>query len=295
MAEPLDIPPAWQALDFSRLRGTIMVVGRPDRGKSTFSRFLFQRLAGLFSRVAYLDGDPGQSTLGPPCTMTLGLSRKGDAAFPPRGPLRRYFTGSTSPRAHMLQFLVGAGRLNAAAWSLGAEAVVYDTSGFIDASGPGAALKWAKIELLRPSVLVALQREKELEPLLAPLRRSRWLRVWALPCSAAAIQRNPQTRRAHRAAKYAGYFAGSSLQEIEWTRYAVFPAPGFQPQGLLALETRQGYAAGLGIVTENDLPSQKIQVLTPLASLRGIEALKLGDMALDPENFADRFLRPPSF
>ena len=64
--KPAEIPSPWEELDLSELSGTMMIVGASDVGKSTFSRYLFKRLCKIYPRVTYLDGDPGQSTLGPP-------------------------------------------------------------------------------------------------------------------------------------------------------------------------------------------------------------------------------------
>jgi polynucleotide 5'-hydroxyl-kinase GRC3/NOL9 len=74
--QPLDIPPAWDKIDLREARGTLMVIGATDTGKSTFAQYLYRRLcADPGRRVAYLDGDPGQSRLGPPTTMTLALGK----------------------------------------------------------------------------------------------------------------------------------------------------------------------------------------------------------------------------
>jgi hypothetical protein len=70
----MDIPAAWRKIDLGSLEGTLMVLGEPDVGKSTFSQYLYRRLCTALPQVAYLDGDPGQSVLGPPCTMTLAMA-----------------------------------------------------------------------------------------------------------------------------------------------------------------------------------------------------------------------------
>jgi polynucleotide 5'-hydroxyl-kinase GRC3/NOL9 len=99
-------------------------------GKSTFARYLYQRLVIEGKQAAYLDGDPGQSLLGPPTTLTLALGELGEPGkhgFPPSGEVRRWFIGSVSPSGHMLPLLVGAARLVRAAFALGGGRV-YDTS-----------------------------------------------------------------------------------------------------------------------------------------------------------------------
>jgi polynucleotide 5'-hydroxyl-kinase GRC3/NOL9 len=159
--ETEEILPAWKELGLEGLNGILMVVGASDVGKSTFARYLFRRLCRSSTGVAYLDGDPGQSSLGPPTTMTLALARQGESTFPPCGPLWRGFVGSVSPAGHMLPVLTVAARLTGAAKKAGAQVIIYDTTGLVDPSRGGIALKLAKIDLLRPSVLLAIQREPE--------------------------------------------------------------------------------------------------------------------------------------
>jgi len=284
------ILPAWEELGLERLSGILMVLGASDVGKSAFGRYLFRRLSTFSAGVAYLDGDPGQSTLGPPTTMTLALAREGEATFPPCGQVWRGFVGSVSPAGHMLPVVTVAARLTGVARKAGARVIVYDTTGLVDASRGGIALKLAKIDLLRPSVLVAIQRERELEPLLAPLRRSRRVQVVEFPPSPAARSREREERQAARAERFAGYFNNASNLLINWPRYAVFPAPRFHLHRLVSLEDESGDALALGIVTENDRISRRVRVQTPLTSLSGVDAIRLGDLVVDPETFRDQRL-----
>lgn len=290
MDKEIDIPPAWRALDLERLRGVVMVLGRPDAGKSTFCRYLFERLAPLRPPAAYLDGDPGQSTLGPPGTMTLGLAGDQNPYFPPRGRVWRSFVGFTSPRGHMLQVLVSAARLAAAARQAGAGVVIYDTTGLVSAAGGGINLKLAKIDLLRPDLILALQYEQELEVLLEPLRRCRRAPVWDLPPSPSARLLGQAVRRAHRAERFARYFAGYRRLAVDWEKMAVFPRPVFEPGRLVAMEDGEGFTLGLGIMVQ--IAAGKVLLRTPLASLEGVSALRLGDLEVDLNSFADRWLKP---
>jgi polynucleotide 5'-hydroxyl-kinase GRC3/NOL9 len=285
-----EILPAWEELDLKRLNGILMVVGASDVGKSTFARYLFRRLCKSSAGVAYLDGDPGQSTLGPPTTMTLALARDGEETFPPCGPLWRGFVGSVSPAGHMLPVLTVAARLTRAARKAGAQVIIYDTTGLVDPSRGGIALKLAKIDLLRPSLLVAIQRERELEPLLAPLRRSRRVQVVELPPSPAARYRERDERQANRAERFAGYFNKASNLSINWPQFAVFPAPRFHLHRLVSLEDESGHALALGIVTEIDRMSRRVRLQTPITSLSGVDAIRLGDLVVDPETFRDQRL-----
>ena len=282
-----DIPHAWEQLDFSQFKGTLLVVGAPDVGKSTFSRYIYQRLQADSPRVAYLDGDPGQGSLGPPTTMTLALGTSGDIEFPPRGQVWRIFVGAVSPARHMLPIVVGAARLAQSAYKAGAEVIVYDTTGLIDPAQGGVYLKQAEINLLRPTVLFAIQQNKELEYLLRPLRRGRRVHVIDMRPSLAVQWRDPPVRKAYRAEKFALYFANAQPITVDWTQLAIFPAPDFSLNRLVALEDADGFTVGLGIVIHFVRESRQVTLLAPLESMDNINALHLGDVDLDPQTFRD--------
>ena len=284
----MDIPPAWQQIDLA-LHGVLMVIGAPDTGKSTFAQYLYRRLCAESSRVAFLDGDPGQSTLGPPAMMTLAMSRDGDDSFPPRGKTWWRFVGAVSPTRHMLPVLVNAARLAQIAQDAdaGADTIVYDTSGLVNPAQGGHHLKLAQVDLLRPTVVFAIQREQELGPILAPLRNSR-VRVMELRPSKAVQARDIPTRQAHRASQFAHYFANARQVTASWNHLVVSPAPRFAFNQLVALEDAEGFTLGLGIVSLSDAAARQVRLLTPLASLGGVQALRLGDVMVDTKTFRDQ-------
>ncbi len=283
-----DILHAWSHLELAHLRGTLMVIGAPDTGKSTFAQYLYRQLCAESRCVAYLDGDPGQSTLGPPTTMSLAVGTSGDTAFPPQGKTWRSFVGAVTPRGHMLPVLVGAARLVQAAQAHGADALIYDTSGLVSPTEGGLNLKLSKIDLLRPSTVFAIQRGQELEPLLTPLRRSRRVRVVDLHPSPSIQPRNTLTRQAYRASRFARYLHAARPLTADWERLAVVPSPGFVFHRLAALEDADGFTLSLGIVQVADLRKKQVELLTPLQSIDGVDTLRLGDLTLDPQTFRDQ-------
>jgi polynucleotide 5'-hydroxyl-kinase GRC3/NOL9 len=290
-----EVPPAWEDILSGPLVGTIMLLGAPDTGKSTLARYLYARLAGEGRLVACLDGDPGQTSLGPPATMTLVVGS--GPGYPPAGGRWQRFVGSVSPRGHMLPMLVGAAALVESARSAGAQAVIYDTSGLVDPAQGGAALKHAKIDLLRPGTVIAIQREEELEPLLRPLRCCTWLHLRELRPSPAVEPRDPVARRAHRATRFADYFAGAHPLALRLDRLAVWarsgeaargmPVSAFTDRQLVALEDPAGFVLGLGIVLGASLRAREVTLLTPLGSPERVESLQLGDLTIGAGTFQD--------
>lgn len=200
----LDIPPAWEdaAQQFLKTSGVTMVLGGPDVGKSTLCQYLVYRAYASGEPAALVDLDLGQSHLGPPASLGLGL-------FPPRLPGDRglfpeglYFIGQTSPVGAVLEVAVGCRVLADQARATGVKRLVINTSGLVRGFA-AHRLKQAQVELLRPQLLLALDREEELKPLLRTLRHA--APTLYLPVSARAVRRGFEERRMYREERFRRY------------------------------------------------------------------------------------------
>ncbi len=291
--DDLIVPDEWKALDVSRWRGPVLILGGPSSGKSTFGRYLYQQLLPHHKKVAYLDADVGQQDLGPPAAITVAVSGNPDESrFPPTGARRMRFVGSNTPRGHFLPLIMGLHTLQRFARRQGATTTVVDTSGFIEPNHGAAALKWAKVDMLRPCTVVALQRQRELAPILGPLRNLLGKRLHILPVVPIARERTAEERRAHRAACYRAYFQQARRVGLAYGRLAIFPMrvsayQDFTHGQLLALEDREGFALGLGILDEVHLQQRTIWLHTPWWGEGKIAALRLGKLRLNLETFED--------
>ncbi|HEX6202997.1 MAG TPA: Clp1/GlmU family protein, partial [Thermoanaerobaculia bacterium] len=107
-------------------RGTLLLVGPAGSGKSTLARWLVGQLARTLDRVALVDCDPGQTSVGVPGCVGLALTGPWEA------PAAAWFVGATTPARHMLPLVVGAARLADLARARGAQAVVLDAPGMVD-------------------------------------------------------------------------------------------------------------------------------------------------------------------
>jgi polynucleotide 5'-hydroxyl-kinase GRC3/NOL9 len=279
----MDLSPL-HALDLSAPGSLLMVIGAPDSGKSTLARQIYQELCRQYSCIAYLDGDPGQSLLGPPTTLSLAINRRGDLAFPPRGHIWRRFLGATSPRGHMLPMLVGIHRLVSTAREHGAQIVVYDTCGFVSAHEGGLALKLAEMELLRPSMVIALQRETELEPLLQVARASS-IRTVRLAPSPRVQPRPPEQRRKYRARRFQEYFREAQRWVLDKNSLAIVASFPLQPAQLVSLEDAQGFVLALGVLQA--IQGEQLTLLTPLRNLDRCRILRAGSLLLDLSTFQE--------
>ncbi len=275
-------PEAWQILLPSELHGPVMIIGGPDTGKSTLAHNLIRQLRREGRSPALLDADPGQGSLGPP--TTLGLRIGASSAT------KSWFVGATSPSGHMLDQLTGMVRLAGYARERGADPIMIDTCGLIDRAAGGHALKWAEFQLLQPSVVIALQRNGELDDLMAAFRAA-GKRVESFAPTPAVRQRDQQERARQRQETYHRYFEGAKDLPLDRDRWPnLRTTQGLHKGRLLGLLEPSGFLLGLGLLLEGR--EGRLLVRTPLASLADVSHVSPGDVLVDVVSFRDRRDRP---
>ncbi len=279
----LEIPERWRALKPVSWQGVVLVIGGTDTGKSTLTHYLAEQLRAAGRNIAHIDGDPGQNSLAAPASLACRIS-----TATANDSIIQWFVGSTTPSGHMLPVIVGAQRLKEAARQSGADVILYDTSGFIDPVRGGMYLKQAKIDTLQPSLVIALQQERELELLLKPLRHHPGIRLVELTPVESVRSRNMTERRDCRTEKFAKAFREGGLLNVRWTSLAVWPRPYFDTGRLVAFCDSSGFTRGLGVVFNVEPEKREITVKTTLRSLEGIFALKTGSVRLDLNSFSEK-------
>jgi polynucleotide 5'-hydroxyl-kinase GRC3/NOL9 len=128
-----------------RPESVVLFLGATDVGKTTLIRVLHKRLG----EGQIVDGDVGQSWIGPPAVVSLGT---------PGGMESGYFVGDVSPRGNLLQVTTGIALMARRA----ERPCLIDTDGYL-AEGAARAYKSELINLVRPDLLVLMQRGHELD------------------------------------------------------------------------------------------------------------------------------------
>lgn len=268
----------------ARATRTAVLVGGLDSGKTTLARSMLGAALAAGRSCGYVDADVGQKTVGPPATVTLKLLRTPAdleaEALADADDLS--FVGSTSPEGHLLSVVTSVARLCDRARESAAELVVVDTSGLV--SGVyGQILKYHKIEMVRPDLVVGLQRGEELQPLLGVVQR--FFRTEVVPLSVVPGVRatTVEQRADNREAAMRRYF---SRELHRWRVKPTVFMPALPPlfdlaqldRLLVGLSDGAGGYLGIGYL-EYTADEGVLRLISPVAE--GPKALRLGSVRLE--------------
>lgn len=276
----------WQSLltEFGRKseRKLIYVLGPTDSGKTTFCRFLHEHLTSKFC-TACIDGDPGQSVIGPPTTVGLEF-------FPEIGQGKRhvclYFVGSTSPLGHLLQTLSGLKKLTEKAIQLGATRVILDSSGFV-LGKPAREFQFQVVDLLKPDHVVCLEHAEELEDLLINFRKNPGIKIHRIPISSDVPTKTPLERKQYRENRFKVYFQDSKPQELCWEEmgfHGMIPNishPKTLCHRLIALCDWENFVVTLGIVRSAVLNGKRLLFSSPKYDQSKVASVQFGSIYLN--------------
>ncbi|MFQ3611124.1 MAG: Clp1/GlmU family protein [Fimbriimonadales bacterium] len=228
----------------SESEGTVLILGGTDVGKSTFSALLIRLWLERAHSIGFVDLDLGQTSVGPPGMLSWTLIRKAFERFSDLEPSGTVFVGDITPARHLTLALTGARRLYDEALQAQPDRIVIDSCGFISGT-VGRQYKLMLCDLLRPRVIVALQREQELEPILGALRRRADWELVELSVPGAVGRKSPIMRSQYRRVAFGRYFQRAtvqslSLEQISFTGRRLGAGEPFSAQRLRYLSDQVG-------------------------------------------------------
>ncbi|NQV07890.1 hypothetical protein HQ535_15215 [bacterium] len=265
--------------DLVRRAGVVMLVGASNTGKTTFARRLLEAAIDHGRTTAFVDADVDQSLSGPPTCVSLKYVETRSDLDDLEHADALQFVGSITPECLVLQHVVATGTIVHRARDR-ADLVVIDTTGLI--SGViGQSLKYHKMEMCRPDIVVGIQSGGELEPLIGMLRRFFSMDVEVLPVDVHIAPASPEDRHAHRAKLFAEAFA-PPLQRWR-VRPTVF-APTL-PAGL-DLSRLNGVLVGVMDGTDSCLGLGVLEYEDDILRVQtntgeGMRGLRLGSLRID--------------
>jgi polynucleotide 5'-hydroxyl-kinase GRC3/NOL9 len=209
------VPPSWnkaceEVLKLEAKPVIAMVVGTVDSGKTSFCTYLVNKVLGEKRKVAVLDGDLGQSDIGPPSTIAYAfVTRPITDLFSLRAK-NAFFIGETSPSKVTDKVIAALAFLKKEILASNAEFVVLNTDGWVEGEC-ASNYKIQLIEELKPDVVFCIQQKDELAPLISGLEKFKKVVVES---PSAIRQRNIEKRRSLRELGYIKYLGNAKVQSL---------------------------------------------------------------------------------
>ena len=296
-------PKEWHALldVLEKEKGSAILLGAADTGKSTLAKFLIFNLCRRGLKVALVDADIGQSFLGPPTTIGLAVFKSDPDWELVLSPPEIFFVGSTTPEGHFPAHLKGVKRMVDKATSYGPDLILVDTTGFV-LGEPGKELKTRKIELISPRFILALQKSDEIEPILKVYNENPLCKIYRLPLPEQVRPRSMDERQTYRTNKFRDYFKHSVIQELAIEQLQM-EGEVLDPNGepipldwslringlLIGLKDSGDETLALGVIRNYLEEKKAVRVLTPLPDTQRVRTVQLSSLKVIPLNEEERF------
>ena len=282
-------------------KGICLILGAGDTGKTTLTAALAKRLTKS-QPVGIIDADVGQSHIGPPTTVGWALVSNPQVDFRVKTSLFSQtsgtfascygfsqlavggisFVGDVTPVGHLLQ-LTAAIVQCVRQVSEAAELIIIDTPGFI--FGPAAsALWWTVQRILKPKLVLAVQRSDELSHILAGLQ-SLDLQLELISSPPQIPVKSPQDRRRYRQNQFSSYFRDSCSYNISLSDVAVRTSRNLSRESLVhrlvALRDGKGVDMAIGLIMDWQEGSNIVVVRAPHLDIRQIRCLVISDVSIE--------------
>lgn len=238
----------------------LFMLGGVDVGKSYTVTAIANRFHAQGLKVAVVDADVGQSDIGPPCCIGMGVLRKEIRQLSEIPLHNLYFVGNTSPNGCVRECVEGAAAAVNKAKALNTDVIIVDSTGWIEGE-EARNFKLNEVTEINPSFVIAIAKEDELAHILPHLNT----KVIKLRMSSEAKSRTREERRALREDAYNKYFCAAKNRVFELFIFDWIPEEGT----LLGLfdgksETYEKEAIGLGVLSNLDYERGMAVVFTPV-------------------------------
>lgn len=261
-----------------------LVLGGTDTGKTTRIAHLAEQLADE-TTVAVVDADIGQSHIGPPTTVAWAMAKSGvhDLLQLPMEGI--YFVGDIVPTGHLLPLTVAISQASRQASQQG-RVVFIDTGGFI-ADQAAKVLWWQVCRITGSQAVLAIQKQKELEPILAGIE-ALTQNIYRIGCPQQVRSKSINERKKFRQERFARYFQSPNTYQLNTKGISIQQA---RPRGcgssnelagtLIALRNCRGIDMTLGVVIQWDNQNETLNFVSPPVVLEDINCVIVGDVRID--------------
>lgn len=189
---------------------TALVLGAADSGKTSFCTYLVNKLLNKACKIAILDGDLGQSDIGPPCTVAYAFISKPITDLFNLELENAFFVGVTSPSKDVDKVVQGLTMLKDEILTASPDFVVVNTDGWVEGED-AVKYKVQLIEKIRPDVIFCLKQDDRVSPILALLKN---YETSVVESPLTIKQRSREKRRSLRELGYIKYLKNAKVLSL---------------------------------------------------------------------------------
>jgi polynucleotide 5'-hydroxyl-kinase GRC3/NOL9 len=209
------IPLSWQKageelLGFRTNPVTAMVLGAVGSGKTSFCTYLINNLLNAKLKVAVLDGDIGQSDIGPPSTISYAFVKKPVMDLFNLKAENAYFVGVTSPSKAIEKVIDGLASLEKEILSDRPDFIVVNTDGWVEGE-EAANYKVKLVKHLNPNIVFYIQQKEESAPIPNTLEKPRKVIV---DSPSEIKHRSREKRKSLRELGYVKYLRNAKVRSL---------------------------------------------------------------------------------
>lgn len=208
------IPSSWENVSEELICGgkllTVMVVGDVDSGKTSFCTYLANKALEKKLKVAIIDADLGQSDVGPPATISFSCITTPVKDLFEVDAESAYFIGLTSPSRVTEDVIEKLSSLKGMALKNDLNLLIVNTDGWVDGE-EAIAYKIQSVEKTAPDIVVGIQRENELAPILTALKGRK---VFSVDSPSVIRARDREKRKILRELSYKKYLKDAKIQSF---------------------------------------------------------------------------------
>lgn len=189
----------------------VMVIGDVDSGKTSFCTYLANKALEKNLKIAVIDADLGQSDVGPPATIGFSCIVTPVKDLFEVEAKSACFVGLTSPSGvsekviEKLSFLKTIALKNDKV-----DLLILNTDGWVDGE-EAAVYKIKLVEKIAPDIVVGIQRENELSPILTALKGRK---VFSVNSPSVIRARDREKRKILRELSYKKYLKDAKIQSF---------------------------------------------------------------------------------
>jgi polynucleotide 5'-hydroxyl-kinase GRC3/NOL9 len=267
---------------------TVMVMGKVDSGKTSFCTYLANRALKEKFKVAIIDGDLGQSDIGPPSTIGFSHITKPIKDLFEIEAENACFIGVTTPSLAVSKVIKELATLKNKVLEASVDFLIVNTDGWVEGED---AVKY-KVQLAEkaaPDIVVGIQRADELTPLLSELKET--MKVIAIDSPLVIRKRSREKRKILRELGYKKYLRNARVQLFQLSHVKIKDALTNGRESLTEEQMEKGLLValqdewlnflGIGILYGIDFERGLMKAYTPVGG--NVSSILVGKVKLNKE------------